>query len=90
MGCGFAAVARTANAEDLCLQEGDLFLFLLLLHARKESPSSPGAEWDERRNGGDVSVPSQVLSATGFWEQGCGGSAEALLVLGCGWVARLI
>lgn len=78
------------RAEDLCFQKGDLFLFLLLSHARKESPGSPGAEWDERRNGGDVSVPSQVLPATGFCEQGCGESVEAFLVLGCGRVARLI
>ena len=81
---------KAERAEDLCFPTGDLFLFLLLSHAGKESPSSPGAEWDELRNEGEVSVSSQVLPAPGFCERGCGGSVEAFLVLGCGWVARLI
>lgn len=55
-----------------------------------ESPGFPGAEWDEQRNGGEASVPSQFLPAMGFCEQGCGGSVEDFLVLGCGWVASLV
>lgn len=70
--------------------KGHLFLSLLLSHARKGSPGFPGAEWDEQRNGGEVSVPSQFLPETGFCEHGCGGRVEDFLVLGCGWVASLI
>jgi len=78
---------KAERAEDLRFQTGALFL--LLSHARKKSPSSPGAEWNEKTNG-EVSVPSQILPAIGFFEQACGGSIEAFLVLGCGLVARLI
>lgn len=81
---------KAERAEVLCFQKRDRFLFLLLSHAGKESLSFAGAEWDERRNGGEVSVPHQVLPATGFCEQGCGGSVEAFLVRGSGGVARLI